>query len=86
MSKLITSVLLGAVLLITGFVFAQGSPIDVGNKICPVSGNPIGAMGPGVVHEYNGKIYHFCCPGCPKLFDKNPAKYAKIAEDQAAGK
>jgi YHS domain-containing protein len=55
---------------------------DVGNKICPVSGRTIGVMGPGVVEEYKGKIYHLCCGACVSTFESDPAKYSKIADDQ----
>src|SRR5665213_2650859 len=60
----------------------QTAPIEVGNKICPVTGNKVGEMGPPIKHEYNGKIYNLCCGMCPRTFDRDPAKYAKIAEDE----
>ena len=62
--------------------------IEVGNKICPVSGDKIlasgekGAMGETVKYEYNGKIYNLCCEMCVKDFKKNPEKYSKIAEEE----
>lgn len=55
---------------------------EVGNKICPISKNKVGEMGPVIKHEYNGKIYNLCCGMCPATFDKDPAKYSKIAEDE----
>ena len=59
--------------------------VEVGNKICPVSGEKVeGKMGKGVPYAYNGKIYMMCCGMCNKDFDKDPAKYAKIAEDEVA--
>ncbi len=84
---------LGVVLLSAGLVFVQPTPpaaqtavqtVEVGNKICPVSGRPVGQMGPAVKHEYKGKIYNLCCGMCPRTFDSDPAKYAKIAEDEVA--
>ena len=54
--------------------------VDAGNKYCPVSGRPIGVMGPGVEQVYNGKVYHLCCGGCIATFNSDPAKYSKIAE------
>jgi YHS domain-containing protein len=63
---------------------------NVGNKVCPVSGEKIsapgeaGAMGEAIKYEYNGKIYNLCCPMCVKDFKKNPEKYSKVAEDEAA--
>ena len=57
---------------------------QVGNKICPVSGHKVGEMGAPVQHEYMGKTYNFCCKMCLKDFDKDPAKYSKIADDEVA--
>ncbi len=58
----------------------------VGNKLCPVTGNPTndGSMGEAVKYVYNGKIYNLCCKMCAKDFKKNPEKYSKIAEDEVA--
>ena len=90
--KTMTAVMLGCVLLTGSLSFAQTAPaavqavqpIEVGNKHCPVSGRVVGAMGPAYKYTYNGKVYNLCCGGCPKTFASNPAKYAKIAEDEAA--
>ena len=60
----------------------QGQAVEVGNKICPVSGDKVGEMGDIVKYEYNGKIYNLCCKACIKDFKKDPEKYSKIAEDQ----
>jgi len=54
---------------------------DVGNKICPVMGNPI-AEDAKVTYEYEGKIYNFCCASCIEEFKKNPAQYIKIIEKE----
>lgn len=48
---------------------------QVNNTICPVSGKPIGSMGEGVSHTYNGKVYKFCCAGCINSFKENPEEY-----------
>ena len=64
--------------------------VEVGNKVCPVSGERIpasgekGEMGEAVQYEYNGKIYNLCCPSCRKDFKKDPEKYSKIADDEVA--
>jgi YHS domain-containing protein len=93
---MITGILL--MLLGGGYVFAQmehpdaseTKAVEVGNKICPVSGEKIPSpgekneMGEAVQYEYNGKIYNFCCPMCIKDFKKNPEKYSKIVEDEVA--
>ncbi len=65
--------------------------VEVGNKICPVSGDKIptpgekGTMGDKPVkYEYNGKIYNLCCKMCVKDFKKNPEKYSGIAEKEVS--
>jgi len=91
----ITTLTLGVIFLTTGLAFAQqtpstaqatAQPIQVGNKICPVSGNPVtGSMGDKPVqYEYKGKIYNLCCSGCLEEFKKNPEKYSKIADEEVA--
>jgi YHS domain-containing protein len=65
---------------------AQALPanaVAVNNKICPVSGNPVGEMGPPIKVAYHGKIYNLCCPMCIGTFNSNPEKYSKIADAQA---
>jgi len=50
--------------------------VNVGNKICPVSGEKIGQAGmQPATYEYKGKIYNFCCAGCINTFKKDPEKY-----------
>ncbi|MCA9399965.1 MAG: TRASH domain-containing protein, partial [Candidatus Omnitrophica bacterium] len=63
---------------------SQGSKeiVELGNKICPISGEKVGQMGEVVKVEYNGKIYNLCCPMCKKDFLKDPEKYSKIAEEE----
>ena len=63
-------------------------PIEVGNTICPVSKNPVvGSMGDKPVKiVYKGKTYNLCCPGCVNAFNKDPEKYSKIADAEAAAK
>jgi YHS domain-containing protein len=52
--------------------------IDVRYETCPVMG---GKVNPDVSLFHEGKIYHFCCPGCLKSFTENPEKYiAKIKD------
>jgi YHS domain-containing protein len=56
--------------------------INAGNKLCPVSGESVEAMGGGVQHEYNGTVYNLCCAGCVATFDKDPEKYVGIVEQE----
>jgi len=60
---------------------AQKEAVNVGNKICPVTGEKIDEK-TKVTYEYQGKIYNFCCPGCPDEFKKDPEKYIKKVEQE----
>ncbi len=48
--------------------------VDVGNKMCPVSGEEV--TGKHFV-EHNGKRYGLCCPMCANKFKRDPEKYLK---------
>jgi len=49
--------------------------IKVVNTKCPVMGNDVDPKVKTVT--YKGKVYGFCCDGCPDLFKKDPEKYLK---------
>jgi len=57
------------------------APQNVGNKICPVSGERVDSMTP-VTYEYEGKIYNFCCPMCIDQFKKDPQKYIEKVQEE----
>ncbi|MBF0478853.1 MAG: YHS domain-containing protein [Candidatus Omnitrophica bacterium] len=57
----------------------KAAAVNVGNKICPVSGMNVNSMSP-VTYEYEGKIYNFCCAGCIDEFKKDPKKYIQKIE------
>lgn len=90
MKKFMSVVALMSLMFTPVAVFAEQSAaihseiVNVGNKVCPVSGEAIGSMGDGYKVVHNGKEYNLCCEMCVKDFKKNPEKYAKIAEDDAA--
>lgn len=69
----------------TGFARAQEAvaPVEVGNKICPVSNEKIGTEGMEA-HKvtHNGKVYNLCCAMCAQDFDKDPEKYTKLVEEE----
>lgn len=44
-------------------------------KTCLVSGDQLGSMGETVNTLYGERLIRFCCKGCLKSFNKNPAKY-----------
>jgi YHS domain-containing protein len=88
MRKFLAVVLLVMFLMpvVTPQVFAaeektQTGVTDVGNKLCPVSGDPV--SGTHFV-TYQGKRYGLCCPMCQAPFLSNPAKY--IAQMEAKEK
>ena len=63
---------------------ADTATVEVGNKICPVSGEVIAEMGDGKGFqvEHEGKIYNLCCSMCAKDFKKDPEKFIqKIKEE-----
>ena len=66
-------------------LYAQSDAVNVGNKICPVTGEKIDEK-TKVTYEYQGKIYNFCCAACPPEFQKDPQKYIKKIEEEAQGK
>ena len=45
-------------------------------KICPVSGKPLGSMGQPVVVDVDGGQVYVCCAGCADAVKADPAKYA----------
>ena len=70
-----------------GAAMEQAGPVDVGNKICPIEGGKVGEgdmAGKEVKVVYNGKSYNLCCAMCKAEFDKDPAKYSKMVDDQMA--
>lgn len=44
-------------------------------KICPVSGKPLGSMGDPVAVDVNGKRIFVCCAGCVNAVKSDPNKY-----------
>lgn len=56
---------------------------EVGNKICPISGEKIVMDKKGTV-EYKGKTYNLCCSMCKKDFEKDPEKYIQKLKDMEA--
>ena len=46
--------------------------VDAGNKLCPVSGDPVSGKNFVV---YKGVRYGLCCPACRRSFLKDPEKY-----------
>ena len=51
---------------------------------CIVSGDKLGTMGEAVVVVREGREIKFCCKGCIKDFDKDPAKFLKKIDEAEA--
>jgi membrane fusion protein, copper/silver efflux system len=50
-------------------------------KVCPVTGEPLGSMGPPVRVTVEGRVIFLCCKGCEPELRRNPRKYlAKVPE------
>jgi len=59
--------------------FAALSPADrdlaIKQKVCPVTGEPLGTMGTPIKVTVAGHEVFICCPGCKEPLEKDPAKY-----------
>jgi hypothetical protein len=49
-------------------------------KVCPVTGEPLGSMGEPFKVVVNGRTVFLCCKGCEKKLRKDPEKYFKILD------
>ncbi|TWU46772.1 hypothetical protein [Rubripirellula reticaptiva] len=45
-------------------------------KICPVSGKPLGSMGDPIAVDFDGQKVFVCCAGCVATVKADPTKYA----------
>lgn len=84
-------IVLSVLITVSGIAYAQEvpatevtQPVEVGNKICPISGEEVGSMGEGAKVEYKGKIYTLCCGMCEKEFNSDPDKFVAMVEKQMA--
>ena len=88
MKKLIAVMIVLALMMpvLTAPVFAAKAGkgvVDAGNKMCPVSGDPVSGKNFVV---YKGMRYGLCCPMCKKPFLKDPEKYlAAMGKGKPAG-
>ncbi len=62
----------------------QTAPKPYRLKTCLVSGATLGDMGDPIVKVYDGQEIKFCCGGCPKAFNKDPAQYLAEMNKQVA--
>ena len=59
--------------------------IEVGNKICPVTGEEIDEK-TKATYEYEGKVYNFCCVMCIDTFKNDPQKYIRKVDEELQAK
>lgn len=50
-------------------------PIAPKQGVCPVTGKPLGSMGPPVSVTVNGRTVQLCCKGCEDRLRESPDKY-----------
>lgn len=51
-------------------------------RLCPVTGEELGSMGPPIPVTVSGRTIQVCCEACVAAVKRNPAKYfAKVAEE-----
>ena len=69
-----------SLLLVTSMAaVVSGDPEPGVQKYCPVMG---GRIDTSVHADHQGKRVYFCCPGCIKVFEKNPASYIETMESR----
>jgi YHS domain-containing protein len=52
-------------------------------KVCPVSGEPLGSMDKPYKATVKGQTVFLCCQGCEEALQKDPEKYlAKLKEEK----
>jgi YHS domain-containing protein len=73
------SILLGLVLSLSGYAFAERVAESKPQTHCPVHEKM--KIDKDIYVDYEGKRIYFCCPWCPPKFKENPAKYMKKLEE-----
>lgn len=54
-----------------------------GQKTCPVTGEPLGSMGPPVPVTVKGQTIYVCCEGCADTVQADPDLYlAKVMQER----
>jgi len=64
---------------------AADRELAIKQKVCPVSGEKLGEMGPPIKVTVAGHDVFICCPSCKEPLEQDPGKYlAKIGLEPAA--
>jgi len=72
---------MGAAMVMAAAPGTQPSVKPYPLKVCLVSGDQIGQMGPAKVIVYKDREIKFCCPDCEEPFRKEPQKYLKMLQE-----
>jgi xanthine dehydrogenase accessory factor len=56
---------------------AGRSELQLAEAVDPVCGMTVMAGGSGLPLEHDGRSYYFCCAGCRRTFEQDPAAYIK---------
>jgi hypothetical protein len=56
---------------------AEDRAVIARQKVCPVTGKPLGSMGPPLRVEVGGRAVWICCEGCEDRLRKDPGRYLK---------
>ena len=65
----------------TATLTAEDRELIAKQKVCPVSGDALGAMGDPVKVVIKGQTVFLCCSGCVEAIQKDPDKYlAKLKQ------
>ena len=63
---------------------SQAGPLYNGQKLCPVSGEELGSMGPPIPVTVAGQTVYVCCEGCVKKVQGDPEHYlAKVMSNRS---
>ena len=54
---------------------AEDQALADAQKVCVVSGAPLGSMGTPIKVEHDGEIAFLCCSGCTEAFESDPESY-----------
>ncbi len=53
-------------------------------RLCPVTGEALGSMGPPIPVAALGKTIYVCCRSCVRAVQQDPLRYLRIVEQQSA--
>jgi YHS domain-containing protein len=51
-------------------------------RVCPVTGDELGSLGPPIPVTVRGKTVWVCCEGCVRAVQRNPDKYLPAIEEE----